>query len=94
VLTSAVAVTASAVSRANGGCYASCPPGTRCLPNSGLCEPLPCRGLCGVDQVCLGSGLAERCSARAAEVQLDVSPQRPAYLPAPNNLPAPSGPSP
>lgn len=90
VVATAVATTAAAVSRANGGCWASCPPGTLCVPRTGLCEPLPCRGLCGADQVCVGAGLEERCSARTGDVRLDPDPLRPAYLPPPINLPPPA----
>lgn len=45
-------VSASAVSRANGGCYAGCPPGTTCDSASGMCLDLPCQGRCGPNELC------------------------------------------
>jgi hypothetical protein len=55
------AVVSAFVSRAQGGCYAGCPAGTLCNPETGLCEELPCRGLCGWNELCQGSGLSARC---------------------------------
>jgi hypothetical protein len=48
------AVGAAAVSRATGGCVASCPPGTACNQATGLCDTMPCRDLCKPDEVCQG----------------------------------------
>jgi hypothetical protein len=67
VVWSAVAVTASAVNRATGGCYASCGHGTVCNPISGLCEALPCRGECTEDERCDTSGLAEKCVSKRGD---------------------------
>ncbi|WP_437738161.1 hypothetical protein [Sorangium sp. So ce1335] len=33
-------------------CYASCPIGTACNPETGLCERLPCGGKCPADRRC------------------------------------------
>ncbi|WP_437786579.1 hypothetical protein [Sorangium sp. So ce1097] len=33
-------------------CYASCPNGTACNPETGLCERLPCGGKCPADRRC------------------------------------------
>ena len=52
---------ASAVSRASGGCYTQCAPGTYCDEKSGLCETLPCRGQCAAEQWCDSSALIPRC---------------------------------
>jgi hypothetical protein len=52
---------ASAASRASGGCFTQCAPGTSCDAKSGLCETLPCRGECRQDQWCDNSGLIPRC---------------------------------
>lgn len=51
------AMTASAVgaafaSRAAGGCIAMCTNGTVCNTKSGLCDDMPCRGLCDANQHC------------------------------------------
>jgi hypothetical protein len=60
----AIALSASAVNRATGGCYASCSEGTVCNPESGLCEVLPCRGQCSEEERCDDSGFVERCVAK------------------------------
>ncbi len=54
----ALGLTAAGVSRASGGCYASCPVGTTCNEKTGYCEELPCRGQCGPNEVCETSGHA------------------------------------
>lgn len=51
------AIGASVASRALGGCVAACPPGTSCNEKTGLCDTLPCRGMCQHDEVCQN----ERC---------------------------------
>ena len=70
---------ASAISRASGGCYAACPTGTVCNEQNGLCEVLPCRGLCSEDQDCDESGPIAKCVARKADITIttekeDVDP--------------------
>lgn len=55
------AVAGAFINRAQGGCYAGCPAGTTCNTKTGLCDELPCRGACGWNEVCLGSGLAAKC---------------------------------
>jgi len=72
VINTAAAVTASAISRANGGCYASCPPGTRCDPKEGLCESIPCRDQCSTDEVCEVNAISERCVPKTAGALLDL----------------------
>src|SRR5438067_10034082 len=49
---SSFALGASAANRAAGGCYAVCQQGERCNEKNGLCEALPCRGLCRADESC------------------------------------------
>lgn len=49
---SSLALGSSAVSRANGGCYAVCQQGESCNQKTGYCEPLPCRGQCRADESC------------------------------------------
>ena len=63
-ITSAVALTGSAVSRATGGCYASCVHGTVCNPRTGLCDRLPCDGRCGSNEYCERRGGQQRCVSR------------------------------
>jgi hypothetical protein len=48
----AAAVGTAAVSRSVGGCLSQCPPGTTCNAQTGLCDTLPCRGMCRDDEVC------------------------------------------
>ena len=66
IANTAVAATASAISRASGGCYAACPVGTRCDNSTGYCESIPCRDLCSTDEDCLVTALTERCVPKAA----------------------------
>ena len=47
IVNSALAVGAAAQQRAEGGCYANCPPGTACNPATGYCERAA--------QLCLGT---------------------------------------
>jgi hypothetical protein len=51
------AIGAAAMSRVTGGCIATCPPGTACNAQTGLCDTQPCRGSCGADEICQN----ERC---------------------------------
>ncbi len=53
ILMTGIALASSGVSRALGGCYAACPPGTTCNPATGMCDTLPCRGQCGPGQRCV-----------------------------------------
>lgn len=61
----------SAYERSQGRCYAACPTGTACEPRTGLCEPLPCRGQCAMNQKCDQTGLVEHC-VPAADVDLKI----------------------
>jgi hypothetical protein len=63
VIGTTIAVAASGVSRSQGGCYASCPPGTTCNEKTGYCESLPCRGQCKANEQCVESGLQSKCIA-------------------------------
>ncbi|HYO53965.1 hypothetical protein [Archangium sp.] len=60
-----IALGASAVSRSQGGCYASCPVGTTCNASTGYCDPLPCRGECDPFEQCIEDKLTYRCVARS-----------------------------
>jgi hypothetical protein len=57
----AVAVAASAGSRALGGCYAICQQGEVCNGRTGLCDALPCHGLCGAGEKCDAGFFGDRC---------------------------------
>jgi hypothetical protein len=73
-LNTGLALGAAGVSRATGGCYASCPDGTTCDTATGLCDPLPCRGRCAANEVCDQTGPLERCVPQASvELQLDTA---------------------
>jgi hypothetical protein len=56
------ALTSSAISAASGGCYAQCPPETKCIEQTGLCQELPCRGRCAENEQC---GTDNRCHPRS-----------------------------
>lgn len=82
-LNTAIAAGAAGISRAQGGCYANCPPGTRCIEDTGLCERIPCGGACGPSERCELSGLLERCvSAAVVDLRIERSSLEPAPLPA------------
>jgi len=63
VINTTIAVAASGVSRSQGGCYAACPTGTTCDPNTGYCVTLPCRGRCKAHEQCVEDGLKSQCVA-------------------------------
>jgi hypothetical protein len=68
------AVGAAMVSKAVGGCLSQCPPGTACNQQTGLCETMPCRGMCRDDEVCE----SEKCvPALKPNLQIDtrITPQ-------------------
>jgi hypothetical protein len=84
----ALGLTAAAISRANGGCYAQCAPGTRCNHVTGYCDDIPCRGVCMQDEVCDTNGLFHRCVS--SKVPLNIvrdskAPPPTPMLPAPPN---------
>ncbi len=60
-VTTGAALAASAASRASGGCYALCTNGTSCNPRTGMCEVLPCRGLCAADEHCESTYAESKC---------------------------------
>lgn len=60
-VTTAAAVAASAGSRALGGCYAICQQGEICNAHSGLCETLPCHGLCAAGEKCDSGFFGDSC---------------------------------
>jgi hypothetical protein len=57
----AVAIAASAGSRALGGCYAMCQQGEVCNSRTGLCDVLPCHGLCGPGEKCDSGFFGDKC---------------------------------
>ncbi|SRR5216684_3001542 len=84
-----VGVTAAGVSRAMGGCYAGCPPGTFCNNRSGLCDELPCRGRCNPDEHCELTATSSKCVSGRLGPEIEIGskgqsspPLRPADAPA------------
>ncbi|MEL6184991.1 MAG: hypothetical protein AAFU79_10235 [Myxococcota bacterium] len=73
----ALALAGSATSRAQGGCFAACGPGTLCNPENGLCEPLDC-GACPGDEVCDAARL--QCVPRDTRVEVPATAARPIDL--------------
>ncbi len=86
-VTSAIALTSAAVSRANGNCYAACPPGTTCNHGTGLCEELPCRGQCAEGSYCDEQARIPHC-VRLKPVELKI------VQPGPVSEPKPAEPKP
>jgi hypothetical protein len=90
----ALGLASSAVSRASGGCYATCQQGEQCNERTGLCERLPCRGQCLPGEVCQESLWDTKClpDASAAAVSTGALPppagQGAAPPPAPGQDPA------
>ena len=81
VMMTAIAVGSSAASRAGGGCYAACPPGTTCNAGTGYCDTLPCRGACNSDQECDSTGVLDRCVPRSAvQMKINRASEGPATL--------------
>jgi hypothetical protein len=77
-LNTGLALGASAASRASGGCYASCPVGTRCNTSTGYCDPIPCRGECDPFEECIEEKFIYRCVARTpANGTIIVQPPEP-----------------
>lgn len=76
IVNTAIAATASGVSRSNGGCYASCPTGTTCDSATGYCVSLPCRGRCKAHEQCVGSGLDEQCIATSLPGDVGANPPK------------------
>jgi hypothetical protein len=87
VVGTAIAATAAGVRRANGECYTPCTPGNTCNPQSGLCEPIPCRGECRSGEQCEQNALGDRCVPAAVSTALEIrsnasSPDRDGGVPA------------
>lgn len=81
---SAAAVGAAVVSRASHGCIAMCTNGTTCNSTTGLCEVLPCRGLCGSGEHCEQTFTESKCAPGAAsQVTASVKPGKAATTIAP-----------
>ena len=83
---SSFALGASAANRAAGGCYAVCQQGERCNEKNGLCEALPCRGLCRGDESCEEGFFGVKCipgpalsvTSSSVPASLRVAPPPPA----------------
>ena len=57
----AAALATSGMQRHAGGCYATCTGGTTCNTNTGLCERMPCDGLCSRDEHCEVTAVESKC---------------------------------
>jgi hypothetical protein len=89
----AAALGTSAMQRKAGGCYASCAAGTACNPNNGMCERLPCDGLCAADEHCESSVLKSWCAPGAPSDVLSKAPGTQRTIPVlPPWVPPSSGP--
>ena len=77
----AAALGTSALQRKAGGCYAICTGGTQCNPNTGLCERMPCDGLCGADQHCEVSPVESKCAPGAGSDVVTTAPGKQKTLP-------------
>lgn len=73
ILNSAIAVGAAAQQRAEGGCYANCPPGTVCNPATGYCERAA--------RLCVGSEADSPGCAPATEATLSARQRGPGAAP-------------
>jgi hypothetical protein len=71
----------SAVSRAQGGCYAVCDARQVCNPESGFCEDNPCGLGCGTSRRCDLHGPVPRCVDDSVPTDLVRSPPPPPGLP-------------
>ncbi len=100
VVNTAVGVGVAGYERSQGRCVSTCPVGTACVPKTGLCEPLPCRGRCQANERCEQSGLIERCvPASAPDLRIETSGAKekksepaPAAPPPATPMPAPEAP--
>ncbi|HEY3447694.1 MAG TPA: hypothetical protein VGK67_15165 [Myxococcales bacterium] len=96
ILMSGIAAASAGISRAQGGCYAACPPGTTCNTATGLCDSLPCRGQCGSGQRCERAPIEHCVLDKPATMQIDRPVDQtgilmPASSPLPEPPPAPAG---
>lgn len=75
VVSTAIGVGVAGARRANGECYTACTPGNTCNPQSGMCEPIPCRGECQLNESCEQTPTGDKCvpAAAAAALELRVS---------------------
>ncbi len=72
VVGTAIAATAAGVRRSNGECYSPCTPGNVCNPQTGMCDPIPCRGECRAGEQCEQNALGDRCVPSAISTALEV----------------------
>ena len=60
-INTSIATGVAASNRSEGDCYTWCAEGTRCNPETGLCESIPCGGKCKPGESCDRSGLVDKC---------------------------------
>lgn len=89
-----VAVASSGISRAMGGCYATCSASTVCNQQTGLCDPLPCNGQCDKTERCdpisnqcvhdpAGDVVVQRQQTAVEREEDPHKPDQPLWLPPP-----------
>jgi len=79
-----LAIGSSALSRAQGGCYAVCQQGERCNEKNGFCEALPCRGLCSASETCEEGFFGVKClPAAPLSITTSTASSKPAPPPPP-----------
>ncbi len=90
-INTAVAGAVAAGRRAGGDCYTPCVPGTACNAQTGMCDPLPCRGQCQKWERCDESGLVAHCVPLAPDLAIGQRAPTavPAKAPAAAESPAP-----
>jgi len=77
----AAALGTSALQRKAGGCYAVCANGTTCNPNTGLCERMPCDGLCSAEQHCEVTAIESKCAPGPPSDVVSTAPGKSKTLP-------------
>lgn len=70
----AVGAAVSAARRSSGKCYTWCDEESRCNPDTGLCERMPCGGHCSLGRHCESTPTGEHCMPDAV-VPADEGPR-------------------
>lgn len=81
IINTAIGAGVAGARRANGECYTPCTPGNTCNPQSGMCEPLPCRGECQLGESCELTPTGEKCVPAAAAAALELRTSSSSFKP-------------
>jgi hypothetical protein len=65
------AAAAGVIRRAGGDCFVACLKGTACNYETGMCDPLPCRGECSATEICDQAGMFAKC-VQAPDPRLNI----------------------